>query len=334
MVRGFSQVPRELCVFVGGDPYSRRVSNSSSSFIGKPAAGTVDSKKIGKVTRISPDVDLRKLRSDPRLLKNLQPPNLLGVIREVKAEIEKLQALLVRTVAELSGQRADSDVVVGEIAAELSLSSDDARRSIVDAEALTTRLPRTLALMEIGELDLERAAKVCGATAALSDDDARKADEILENRLAGKDASQVQKAAAYVARKVDPDGPERRTRKRDRSRRIAVTYHRIGTASLSITNATTGRVNAAFERVDRLARELWGEARTRTLDELRADVAIGLLIGDAGSGLEAPPAAERFSSAVPRRKGLRRGGFGLGWLRRSRRAEESSAVGEPRGSAG
>jgi len=108
------------------------------------------------VARIPPDVDLRKLRSDPKLLKNLQPPGLLEVIREVKVEIEKLQALLVRTVAELSEQRADSDVAMGEVAVELSLSADDARRSIVDAEALTSRLPKTLALMENGELDLER----------------------------------------------------------------------------------------------------------------------------------------------------------------------------------
>lgn len=273
------------------------------------------------MTRISPDVDLRRLRSDPKLLKNLQPSGLLGVIREVKVEIEKLQALLVRTVAELSAQRADSDEVVGELAVELSLSADDARRSIVDAEALTSRLPRTLSLMENGEFDLERATKVCGATACLSDDDARKADEVLEGRLPGKDATQVQKAAAYVARKVDPDGPERRTRKRDRSRRIAVTYHRIGTASLSITNTTAGRVNAAFERVDRLARELLGEARSRTLDELRADVAIGLLIGDAESGNDRSPTTELSSSARLRRGRSRPGGFGWGWLRRSRRAE-------------
>jgi hypothetical protein len=319
---------RASCViFVGGDPYGRPVSNSNGSFVGKPAVGSVDSKDLGKKARIPPDVDLRKLRSDPKLLKNLQPPGLLGVIREVKAEIEKLQALLVRTVAELSEQRADSDVVVGEVAAELSLSADDARRSIVDAEALTSRLPRTLALMETGELDLERAAKVSGATAGLSDDDARKVDEALEKRLPGKDATQVQKAAAYVARKVDPGGPERRTRKRDRSRRIAATYHRIGTASLSITNASAGRVNAAFERVDRLAREFRGEMRSRTLDELRADVAIGLLIGDAESGAEPPPATEPFSSAASRRKRPRQGGFGLGWLRRSRRAERKSCSG-------
>jgi hypothetical protein len=302
------------------------VSNSNGSFVGKPAAGSADSKKFGKVTRISPDIDLRKLRSDPKLLKNLQPPGLLGVIREVKAEIGKLQALLMRTVAELSDQRADSDVAVGEVAAELSLSADDARRSIIDAETLTARLPRTLALMEKGELDLERATKVCGATANLSDDDARKVDEALEKRLPGKDATQVQKAAAYVARKVDPDGPERRTRKRDKSRRIAVTYHRIGTASLSITNATAGRVNAAFERVDRLARELLGDARSRTLDELRADVAIGLLVGDADSGVEPSRATEPLPSAIPPRKGSRQGGFGWGWLRRSRRAEKAAAV--------
>ena len=256
-------------------------------------------------TELTPDIDIRELRSDPALLKKFQPAGLLGVIRDVEAEIEKFQALQVLAVAELSEQRADSEVVVGEIAAELSVPMDDARRRIADAEALTSRLPKTLELMEAGKLDLDRASKVCGATAWLSDDDAKEVDAALEKRLPGKDVAQVRKAASYVARKVDPDGPKRRTGKRDRSHRVSVTYHRMGTASLSIANATAGKVNEAFERVDRTARELWEEAQPRSLDELRAEVAIGLLMGDVGSESETGPLQmpePPSSSVIVRRK--------------------------------
>jgi hypothetical protein len=143
-------------------------------------------------------------------------------------------------------------------------------------------------------------------------------------RLPGKDVAQVQKAASYVARKVDPDGPERRTRKRGRSRGVSVTYHRMGAASLSITNATAGKVIAAFERVDRAARELRDDAPSRSLDELRAEVAIGLLMGDAGSASETDLSQSRelsSSSVIARRKWPRLRRSRQGWLHRSGKAE-------------
>jgi hypothetical protein len=313
-------------VFVGGCPYGHPVSNSKRSFLGKLAVGVITANEIAVMTATSPDFDIRELRSDPTLLKKFQPVGLLGVIRDVEAEIAKFQALLVRAVAELSQQRADSEVAVAEIAAELSSSMDDARRRIADAEALTSRLPMTLASMEAGKLDLARASKVCGATVWLSDDDARAADGVLEKRLPGKDVAQVQKAASYVARKVDPDGPGRRTRKRGRSRGVSVTYHRRGVASLSITNATAGRVNAAFERVDHAARKLRNGAQSRSLDELRAEVAIGLLMGETGSASETDPSRSTelpSSSVIARLKWPRLKQSRQGWLHRSRGAEGS-----------
>ncbi len=61
-------------------------------------------------------------------------------------------------------------------------------RLVAAAEALTTRLPRTLGLMDKGQVDGFGAMKVVTATAWLSDEHALAADALLEDRLPGKNA--------------------------------------------------------------------------------------------------------------------------------------------------
>ncbi len=172
--------------------------------------------------------------------------------------------------------------MVQEVAFELSVVDGHAGALVSTAEALTTRLPRTLGLMDRGLVSGAGAAKVAAATGWLSDDDARAADALLEDRLEGKNTEQIRKAASHVAGIVDREGAERRTEHNRAGRRLRVRHGEAGVASIEVEDGPVERVAAAYTRIDREARALRAGGETRTLDQLRADVALDLLLGGQG----------------------------------------------------
>jgi hypothetical protein len=217
-------------------------------------------------------------------VERLTDNGIMRVLKAAAAEVARLQALQLRGVAALSRRRENPRSTEAELSLALCLSPRSAAAVIATAEALTTRLPETFALMERGSLDLLRARKVTVATAWLSDEAARTADAELAPRLPGKNATQVRKAAAYAAQKADPEGDDRRTRMRRENRRFTLTHRQPGTAKLTVNEAPVDKAVAAYTRVDRLARSLKTKEEPRTLDQLRADVTLDLLLCAEGGG--------------------------------------------------
>ncbi len=161
---------------------------------------------------------------------------------------------------------------------------NNAAAMVAAADALTTRLPRTLDLMDQGKVSGFGAMKVAAATAWLSDENALAADALLENRLPGKNSDQIRKAAGHAATTVDREGEDKRCEHHRGGRRLAVRQGETGVASIEIEDGPVEKVNAAYRRIDRQARALKTGDDTRTLDQLRADVALDLLLsGDGGT---------------------------------------------------
>jgi len=283
------------------------------------------------VSRASPDLDSVQSRSDPDCLKALDSMSLLKVLRGAATRIARIQALQLRVVAELSEQHQEPEEVAVKVSSVLPLSLSRARKMVAVAKTLCTRLPMTLSLMETGVLDGSGAAKVSEATDWLSDDDARTVDALLRDRLPGKDADQAQKAASYAARKIDPAGAATRTREAVDARRVTVTRHRTGTASLVLGNGSVDEVSAVYDRLDRIARELSAKGEERNLDQLRVDVAFDLLSDAEGTnsadGKESAPSlpvststrsAQKASPSTDRRTSRRHRRGRQGKTRRSR----------------
>ena len=228
---------------------------------------------------------LRAIHADPFLLNRLKDDQIVRIIRDTAAEIARLEALQLRAVADLDHRRRQADSVASEIALALSLTENRASVLVSAANAITTRLPRMLSLMDHGELDLYRAMKVTEATGWLSDEHAGIVDVILAGRLYGKNANQVRKAATYAALKTDPHGGSQRTGQRGKERRIRLHHNAAGVSHLSVSNAPTEKATAAYMRIDKVARDLKAKGEARTLDQIRADVAVDLLLS--GNGGEA-----------------------------------------------
>ena len=234
----------------------------------------------------------RALRVSAERIESMSDNGIVRVMRQAAAEIARLEAMQVRGTAALARRRGNARSTEAEVALALCLTPVFAGALVSAAESLVSRFPRTLELMERGKLSLFRAMKVTEATAWLSDDAARAADAALVTRLPGKDPTGVRKAATYAAGKADPEGSDRRSAESRASRALSLTHQESGTATLSLENAPVEKAVAAYARVDRMAKSLKTRDEPRTLDQLRADVALDLLLCAEGGGGE--PRLEGF----------------------------------------
>ncbi len=219
-------------------------------------------------------------------LASLDDRDSVAVAQAASAGIARLEAVRYRALARLSRHREGARSVAQEVAFALSVVDSHAAAMVATAEALTTRLPRTLGLMDQGRVDGFGAMKVAKATAWLSDENARAADALLEDRLPGKNSDQIRKAANHAASMVDREGSDKRCRENRAGRRLVVSQGEPGVASIEIEDGPVEKVNAAYLRINREARALKTADETRTMDQLRADVALDLLLSGRGGKSE------------------------------------------------
>ena len=229
---------------------------------------------------------LRSIRNDPNTLQHMKDDQVIDLIRNTDAEISKLQALQLRAIADLSVRRRRAPSASSEVALALSITEHRASAIVSAANALIARLPGMLNLMDDGRLDLHRAMKVTDATAWLSGDHVRVVDATLVDRVPGRNATQVRRAAAYAAAQADPEGAAVRTERKLVERRLTLHHQESGVTHLSVNSAPTEKATAAYARVDQAARALKTPDEPRTLDQLRADVAIDLLLSGTGGPSE------------------------------------------------
>ncbi|WP_414944098.1 DUF222 domain-containing protein [Amycolatopsis sp. cmx-11-32] len=210
----------------------------------------------------------------------------VAVAQTASEGIARLEAIRFRAVAQLNRHRDGAAGVVPEVAFALSFMDIHAGAMVAAAEALTTRLPRTLDLMDRGLVSGFGAMKVAAATAWLSNENALAADALQERRLPEKNPEQIRRAASHVATTVDREGADKRCEHHREGRRLAVRQGETGVASIEIEDGPTEKVTAAYRRIDREARALKTGDEPRTLDPLRADVALDLLLGGQGGTSE------------------------------------------------
>ena len=92
-----------------------------------------------------------------------------------------------------------------ELAMELVDTGAYTGARIDTAVELTTRLPRTLAAMEAGTVDLGRACTIASRTRAMNDADAAYADEVLAEAAPGLRPDQLARKAAALEMKLAPE---------------------------------------------------------------------------------------------------------------------------------
>jgi hypothetical protein len=158
-----------------------------------------------------------------------------------------------------------------ELAMELVTTRADVGARIDAALDLTTRLPRTLAAMEAGTIDLARACTIAFHTRAMTDADAGHADEVLAAAAPGKRLDQLARKAAALELKLAPEAVAARKTLARQDRRVEARREQSGNSSLSGRELDTADVIASKAYIDDIALSLRDSGRIEgTLGQLRA----------------------------------------------------------------
>ncbi|UUL77122.1 HNH endonuclease [Pseudarthrobacter sp. Fe7] len=225
----------------------------------------------------------------------------LGIVARVEAATAAVKVRLLaafseaaaamETPAESTHESSARDMsVVAEVACTLTIGEGAASALLQDAHALTTSLPATLNAMEAGIVSWRHAQIMVDessgldstATAAL---EAHFLDPEAPNAARGASAGELvpgrfrRKARAWRERH-HPESLETRHVKSVSDRRMEYSPDRDGMAWLSVYMAAD-KACAIWNRTSALARGLQGPDESRTLPQLKADVAAKLLLGGA-----------------------------------------------------
>jgi hypothetical protein len=168
-----------------------------------------------------------------------------------------------------------------ELAMELVDTGAYVGSRIDTAIELTERLPRTLAGMADGTIDLTRACTIAFRTRSMTDADAAYADAVLAEVASGLRPDQLARKAATLEMKLAPDAVKaRKELARQLGQRVEARREESGNASLSGRELGTADVIASKAHIDAIAVKLRNSGLIEgTLPRLRALALVDLTQG-------------------------------------------------------
>ena len=222
--------------------------------------------------------------ADPASLTDDQLIGALQAARRLASHADYQQTIVIaeyarRRQAQFEAAKAAGKPVGGrdgefpgeELAMELVETPLYTGLRIDTAVELTARLPRTLAGMAAGSIDLTRAMTIAARTRSLTDADAAYADEVLAAAAPGRRPDQLADKAARLEMKLAPEAVAARKKLARRDQRVEARREASGNASLSGRELDTTDVMASKAYIDAIAARLRGTGLIPgTLGQLRA----------------------------------------------------------------
>ena len=190
----------------------------------------------------------------------------------------------------LSETEVDAEFVheasAAEIRTALRLTRRTADFELGFAIDLRERLPQVWEALSAGDLDVRRARTIEAGTAHLEADTARLVVTELIDRAPGLTTGQLAARIRRSCIQADPEQAAKRYEDAVSERRTVSEANETGTANLLGLDLAPEKVAAVTNRINRLARSLKTKTEVRTMDQLRADVFLDLLLGadTAGKG--------------------------------------------------
>ncbi len=172
-----------------------------------------------------------------------------------------------------------AESAAAEVRAALTLTPRAADVEMAFACTLRDRLPQVFDMLMSGDLDVRRARVVETATSHLSDAVAAAVVERVAHEAASLTTGQLRARLAKLCMSVDPDDARRRYEAAVERRRVSTQVTPEGVVDLFLHDVEPHRAAMATRHLNRIARSLKRDGETRTMDQLRADVALDLLAG-------------------------------------------------------
>ncbi len=168
-----------------------------------------------------------------------------------------------------------------EIAAALRLTRRSAESQVALAHDLHNRVPAVFERLIAGAIDIPRARVLIEGTWHLGESEARAVVDRIIDDAPRYTTGQLRSRLRRLCIETDPDDAKARYGAAVAERRVVMEPTPSGTAHLHAMNLPPERVAAITDRINRLAKDLCGDAETRTMDQLRSDVLLDILEGTA-----------------------------------------------------
>jgi hypothetical protein len=170
--------------------------------------------------------------------------------------------------------------VTTELGAALHLSNRGAEREVNLALGLE-RASEVFAALLRGKLDCYRARVLIDRTCHLPDPDLAWVLSSVMVEAENLTASQLRVRVDRLCYLADPEEAKLRYGEAVRNRFVSVRGNEDGTATLQGSDLPPHRAEAAYRRLTRLARRLKRKGESRSMDQLRADLLLELVLGEA-----------------------------------------------------
>ena len=187
-----------------------------------------------------------------------------------------------------------------ELSLALTLTGRSAEAYLDFAVELATKLPKTMAALEAGQIDIIRARIIAEATHVLSAEHTAAVEDRIFPRAGQQTSGQLRAALARAVLAADPGAARARREEAQRDARVLRWREDAGTAALCGRDLPSADVLAADQRISARARDLRSAGVTGTLDELRARAYLDFLLGrDSMPPPQPPPSGQPGTAAAP-----------------------------------
>ena len=175
------------------------------------------------------------------------------------------------------------ELAASEVRAALTMTRRAADATLELALQLVDDYPEVWAALREGRISLAKARIICDQTMNLDSETRGQVAALVLETAPGLTTGQLRARLARLVITVDPDGAADRYRTGLEERRITTEPNIDGTANLHGWRLPVTRSQAVMKRINRLARSLKRAGDERTIDQLRADILLDLLDGNAAS---------------------------------------------------
>jgi Domain of unknown function (DUF222) len=166
----------------------------------------------------------------------------------------------------------DAEYPAEELGFEMTASAYSASLLLDMAANIVTRLPSTLAGMAAGVIDRDRARAISNATLHLPDGLAAEADKVLADAAPELRLADLQKKAARLEARLDPEGVAKRKDEAKQDRRVELRREDSGAACLAGRELDPAEALAGKASIDAEAVRLRNAGLPGTLAQIRAAI--------------------------------------------------------------
>ena len=226
-------------------------------------------------------------------------------------ELSQVQAALLADLVAVADVTPNPEFVAFEISTALTWTRQAATTQLDLAHTIVRSFPLVHAAMMAGELDFPKARVIADGVVTLDLDLARTIVAAILPQAPALNTSELRTQLAKLVIQADPNAAAKRHKARVRGRRVELQPAEDSCATLLGLNLPADDALAASNRLTAFARALKRVGDPRSVDQLRADTFLNLLLGNT-CGQHAHPGNYHSGNGLTGDSSARNGSTGSG----------------------